>query len=405
MPELDVVVFGATGFTGQLVAEYLIAHHAELRIGLAGRSQSKLEQVRAALAVDDPDAAELPLIVADSFDAASLSAMCRQTAVVCSTVGPYMTYGHALVEACAASGTHYCDLTGEVTFTRASIDNHSAAAAASGARIVHSCGFDSVPSDMGTWMVQQAAIARFGRPLDRVLYGLGRNKGGASGGTVASMLTLMEQAATDRDVRRLLLDPYALNPEGERSGPDGRDRMGLSWSDAFGGWVAPFLMAPVNTRVVRRTNAVLGYPYGRDFRYDEVVSCGPGPSGLKRAVTMTATYAGMGSAVLPPMRSLLRRVLPSPGEGPSKEQREAGHFTVHLKGWGVDQHGAAVTLDGTVKGFRDPGYGETAKMLGEAATCLAVDDLESEGGVWTPASGLGDAYLDRLRGAGMVFDI
>ncbi len=405
MLDLDIVVFGATGFTGRLVAEYLLTHHTELRVGLAGRSAEKLERVRRELSESLPDAADAPLIVADSTDRASLSEMCRQAPVICTTVGPYALYGKALAEVCAASGTHCCDLTGEATFVRWSIDTNTEAARASGARLVHCCGFDSVPSDIGTWMLQQEAIARFGRPLDHVSFALGRSRGGASGGTIASMLELMKQAGSDKAMRRLLVDPYGLNPEGERSGPDGRDRVSMGWSEDFDGWVAPFLMAPINTRVVRRSNAVLDWPYGRDFRYDEVVACGGGLKGFQRAAQMTALFSGMGAAVLPPVRALLQRALPSPGEGPSREEREAGHFTAHLKGRGVDSHGAHVELEGTVQGFKDPGYGETAKMLGEAAACLALDDSPVGGGVWTPASALGDAYLDRLRAAGMVFDV
>ena len=260
----DLVLWGATGFTGEIVAEYLVrwaAAHPDvgLRWALAGRNQAKLEQVRSRLVSIDPTAAELPLITGDSHDRASLDAIARDASVVCTTVGPYAQYGAELVAACVEHGTDYCDLTGENHFIRRMIDAHQTAAEASGARIVNCCGFDSIPSDLGTLVLQDAAEKRHGRPCDRVTLYVDRVKGGMSGGTIASMKNLMEEAEKDPEVRRIFGHPYALNPEGEREGPDGSDARGVGRSPD-GRWTAPFVMAAINTRIVRRSNALLGYP-------------------------------------------------------------------------------------------------------------------------------------------------
>jgi short subunit dehydrogenase-like uncharacterized protein len=317
-------------------------------------------------------------------------------------------HGSELVSACVTEGTDYCDLTGEAHWIRRMIDRHEAAARQSGARIVHCCGFDSIPSDLGTFMLEQEALRRFGAPCREVKYLVTRMRGGASGGTAASVVNVAKEAMSDRTVRAILADPYALNPEGERTGPDGRDQIGIAREPDLPGWSAPFMMAGINTRIVRRSNALLGYPYGRDFRYSEVMGFGPDSAGLLKATQATLGFAGvMAGLGIPPLRALLeRRVLPKPGEGPNEEQRRRGSFEITLIGKGQHE-GGAFALRGRVVGTSDPGYGETAKMLSESALCLALDgaELESPGGILTPASALGVRLLDRLRHAGMTFEI
>ncbi|HJL16627.1 MAG TPA: saccharopine dehydrogenase NADP-binding domain-containing protein [Sandaracinaceae bacterium LLY-WYZ-13_1] len=405
----DVVLWGASGFTGRLVAEYLVRHYADtdLRLALAGRNEGKLEDVRRGLAAIDDRAADLPILTGDSFDRASLDAIAADAEVVCTTVGPYAKYGGELVAACVAYGTDYCDLTGETHFIRRMIDAHQDEAEKTGARIVHCCGFDSIPSDLGTLVVQDAFHERHGRYAEEVRFVAGESRGGVSGGTAASMIELLEEAAEDRSVRRILGDPYALNPEGERTGPDGSDQQGVRYDEDLDMWTGPFVMAAINTRIVRRSHALMGYPWGRDFRYSESMSFGGGPKGLLTSVVVTGVLGGVvaGSA-LPPVRVLLKKRLPKPGEGPSAEQREKGFFRVRLVAKGRDEAGNPATLRGLVEGQNDPGYGETAKMLGESAVCLALDgaSLEAGGGIRTPASTMGLRLVERLRDAGMTFD-
>ncbi len=405
----DVVVWGATGFTGQLVAEYLVERYGvggSLRWALAGRNRSKLEGVRRGLEAVAPAAAsELPLLEADAGDAGSLAALAAQTKVVCTTVGPYARYGSALVAACATSGTHYCDLTGEVQWMRRMIDAHQRDAEASGARIVHTCGFDCIPSDLGTWFLQREMRARHGVPCRRVKYRVKGFSGGISGGTAASMFEMLEEVARDPSVRRVMGDPYALNPEGRRRGPDGRDLATPVWDADFDTWVGPFVMAAVDTRVVRRTNALLDFAYGEEFRYDEATLLGPGPAGWLKAAGLSGALGGaLAAGTVGPLRGLLRRFVPEPGEGPSKAVREKGYFDIRLFGEHPEDRGKS--LRARVTGDRDPGYGSTAKMLGESAVCLAQDDLPVGGGLWTPASALGGPLLERLRAnAGLTFDI
>ncbi len=407
--ELDVVLFGATGFTGALVAEYLARHHGGegIRVALAGRDRPKLERVRAAAAEVDARAASWPLVIADSGDTAALSAMAARTEAVCSTVGPYAKYGAPLVAACVANGTDYCDLTGEVQFVRRMIDAHHEEARRTGARIVHCCGFDSIPSDLGTFMLHEAMRERHGGTLDEVRLFAGESRGGASGGTIASILNILDEARRDPSVRRIVADPYSLVPK-EARGSDGPDQMGVRYDSDVGMWTAPFVMAAINARVVRRSNYLLGGAYGPDFRYSEVMSTGKGPKGLAFATGVATAIGGfMASAAIAPVGKLLGRVVPQPGEGPDREARERGYFVMRLVGKGRAKDGSPVVLRGRVEGKADPGYGETAKMIGESALCLALDGarLTAEGGVRTPASTMGAAHLERLRRAGMVFSV
>ncbi len=402
--EFDVVVWGATGFTGRLVAEYLYERYGasgELRWAMGGRNESKLSAVR-----DEIGADGVPLLVGDAGDPASLDALAAQTRVVCTTVGPYAKYGSELVAACARQGTHYCDLAGEAQWIRRMIDAHEETAARSGARIVHCCGFDSIPSDLGVHFLQREAVARHGEPCEEVKLRVRAMKGGASGGTAASLMLVVEAAREDRRIARVLKNPYSLNPEGEREGPDRPDQQGAAYDEDVDAWTGPFVMAAINGKVVRRSNAVQGYPYGRDFRYSEAVITGPGLAGHAKALALTAGLGGLlvGAAFAPSRYLLNRFVLPSPGEGPSRQQRENGFFNLRLIGRYADGR----RLRATVTADRDPGYGATSGMLAEAAVCLAQDVPRERvaGGFWTPASALGDPLIERLRArAGMGFEI
>jgi short subunit dehydrogenase-like uncharacterized protein len=404
----DVLLWGATGFTGQLVAEYLARHYGvgrELRWALGGRSKEKLEKVRAALEAVDPRARELPIVLGDGTDRASLDRLAVDASVVCSTVGPYALHGRELVAACVEAGTDYCDLTGEPQFVRAMIDAHHERARATGARIVCCCGYDSIPSDLGTLMLQERAQKKHGAPCPSVKHLAGEAKGGMSGGTAASMVALMDEASRDPAVRRLLNDPYALDPDRGEPGPDGHDQRGVRWDRDLAQWTGPFLMAAINTRVVRRSNALLGYAWGRDFRYREAMSFGSGAKGWLTAAGVSAgTTLGVAAVAVGPVRRLVAKRLPAPGEGPSKAVRDAGFFVSRLVGTLAGDGGK---LRGTVRGTSDPGYGETAKMLSESAVCLAKDGdaIPRRGGVLTPASCMGMRLVERLRDAGMTFDV
>jgi short subunit dehydrogenase-like uncharacterized protein len=406
--ELDIVLFGATGFTGKLVAEYLAGRvEKPHRWAIAGRNRAKLEAVKKDLVALDARLAELPIIIADGHDDASLDALVPRTRVVCTTVGPYGQHGRRLAAACARSGTHYCDITGEVPFIRHSIDDNHAKAVETKARIVHCCGFDSIPSDLGVHILWDHAKKQ-GGSLAWAKCFVGEMRGTASGGTAATMLAIIEEATRDPRVRKLLGNPHALDPEvprGRKRDPFEADVRGVSFDADIDRWTAPFVMASINTRIVRRSNALLGY--GDGFRYREAMSLPKGPKGLVAASLVSAgtTCFAIGAA-LPPTRALLARfVLPKAGEGPSKEARDRGHFTFRLVAEGIGEGGGALRATATVKGTSDPGYGETAKMLGESALCLAEDALEPRFGVLTPATAMGMHLVERLRAAGMTFAV
>jgi len=397
--EHDIVLHGATGFVGALVAAYLAgAALADVRIALSGRSREKLERTRAEL----PSSAQgWPLVVADAADPTALAALAASTRVVVSTVGPYATYGLPLVEACARAGTHYADLTGEVLFVREAIDRCDALARESGARIVHSCGYDSVPSDLGVLLLHEAA----GELADVRL--VATAKGGLSGGTVASMRAQMDAMRHDPAARRLAADPHALSPDPAAepapvqppdAGPPGRLRDGT--------WTAPFIMAGYNTRIVRRSNALTDWSYGRGLRYGELMGCGRGVRGAAAAGAVTAglvgALAGISAAMTTaPTRALLDRVLPAPGSGPSAASRAAGWFRseLHAVASGGRRFRAVVAGPG------DPGYAATAVMLGESALCLAEDATGDRAGSLTPATAMGTALVERLRKAGHTYDV
>lgn len=405
-PEFDVVLFGATSFVGQILSHYLLQRHGadgrSLRWALAGRSAAKLETLKQEMG---PAAAAVPVVMADAADPAPLEALCARTRVVVSTVGPYALYGSPLVEVCARSGTDYCDLTGEVQWIERMIRQHEATARQTGARIVHCCGFDSVPSDLGVHVLQQASLQRHGVPAQRVKLRIKALRGGFSGGTVASLMNVMREVAADPALRKTLGNPYALCPEGPKR-PRQPDVALPEYDADAGSWLAPFVMAAINTRVVHRSNALKGWAYGADFTYDEAMMTGRGTKGRLGALGVAAGLGGfVGLAALKPTRWLLERfVVPKPGEGPSPREQANGFYDIRVLG----RTAAGDSLTVKVTGDRDPGYGSTAKMLGEAAACLA-QDLPKDGlpgGFWTPATALGDRYVQRLVDhAGLSFDV
>ena len=379
--EFDVIVYGATGFTGRLVAEYLAQTYPQgVRWAMAGRSLTKLQEVRAEMGVP----ADIPLITANADDPASLRAMCERATVIITTVGPYQLYGNDLVAACAATGTAYVDLCGEPAWMREMIDRHHAEAQRTGARIVFSCGFDSIPFDLGMLTLQEAAQARFGQPVPRVKCRVRQMKGKFSGGTAASLKATMAAAARNPSLVMLLTDPFALAPG--HAGP--RQPAGLlpEFDSTINAWVAPFVMAPINTKNVHRTNFLLGQPWG-DIVYDEMVVAGLGEMGKAAAEALAK------------LNPLAGDKGPKPGEGPSKEERDAGFFDILFVGLMPDGQ----RIDAVVTGDKDPGYGCTSKMLAESALCL-VNDVQGDGGIWTPGALMGVKLRQRLvASAGMTF--
>jgi short subunit dehydrogenase-like uncharacterized protein len=397
--EHDIVIYGATGFVGALTAAYLAEHAPpDVRIALGGRSQAKLERTRSELGVD------WPLVIADSQDRDAVAELARSARVVATTVGPYFKYGKPLVEACATAGTHYADLTGEVLFMRWAIDTADAASKASGARIVHTCGFDSIPSDIGTLLLHEEAAAGGHGDLEGTSLVVKAMRGGASGGTIDSLRTAVDTVKKDPASRRVLADPYALSPdrEGEPDLGSERDSLKPLHDERLGGWLAPFVMASVNTRVVRRSNALQDYAYGRAFRYRELMLMGGGPLGLAKAGGVAGGIVGVFAGLATPgARQLLDRVLPDPGEGPGESTRERGFFNIdiHTTTSGGERLRCEIRAPG------DPGYKATAVMLGQSALCLALDDLPDNAGVLTPAAAMGRMLADRLIAAGHAYRV
>lgn len=404
--EFDLVLFGATGFVGKLTAEYLTkAAPPNARIALAGRSITKLEQVRKDLGTD------WSVIVADSADQADLDAMARRTRVVVTTVGPYAKYGMPLVQACAQAGTHYADLTGEPTFIRDCIDNFHETAVASGARIVNSAGFDSIPSDLGTYLIYKRSLEDNTGELEATTMVV-TLRGGASGGTIASAVGQMEEIAADRSKLKVLGDPYSLSPDRSLE-PDLGDQSDLAMrrantiDESLKGWVTTFIMAAINTKIVRRSNALLGWAYGKQFRYSEVMSVGASPVAPVVAAGVAGAVAS--SSLVGPLlargvgKKVLDRVLPKPGTGPSEQARRDGWFRTQT--FANTTSGAKYLATIFAKG--DPGYAATAVMLGEAGLALAFDakKLSDVTGVITPAVAMGDTLPDRLRAAGFTVDV
>ncbi|MBP1092256.1 saccharopine dehydrogenase family protein [Bradyrhizobium diazoefficiens] len=386
--KFDIVVYGATGFTGQLVAEYLAAHYKDdkaLKWAMAGRSLDKLKSVREAIGAP----ADTPLIVADASDAASLKAMVAQTKSVITTVGPYQLYGEELLAACVAGGTDYFDLCGEPVWMRQMIDKYEAAAKASGARIVFSCGYDSVPFELGTFFVQEEAKRVFGAAAARVKGRVRDMRGTLSGGTAASAKATFDAVAKDLSLVAILNDHFALTPG--FAGPKQPKGNKAAFEEDLQSWAAPFMMALINTRNVHRSNMLMGFPYGQEFVYDEMVLTGPGEKGeanAKRVMAVNAEKTGPKA--------------PKPGEGPSKEERENGLFNLLY---------VAIAPDGRqvragVTGDRDPGYGSTSKMISECAICLLRDTPDVAAGFWTPGAAMQHKLIKRLQDhAGLTFEV
>jgi len=386
--KFDIVVYGATGFTGQLVAEYLAAHYkgdGNLKWAMAGRSKDKLASVRDAIGAG----ADTPLIVADAGDPASLKAMVEQTKSVISTVGPYMLYGNELLAACVAAGVDYFDLCGEPTWMRQKIEQHEAAAKKSGARIVFSCGYDSLPFELGVFCAQEEAKKAFSAPVSRVKGRVREMKGTFSGGTAASMRAIFEAAAKDLSLVTLLRDPFVLTP-----GFDGpKQPLGNRpvFDQDLQTWTAPFVMANINTRNVHRSNMLMGFPYGKDFVYDEMMVTGPGEAGEAMAKKVMAANNKLSGADVP-----------KPGEGPSKEERENGSYDLLFVAIAPDGKQARAV----VRGDRDPGYGSTSKMISQCAICLLRDTPGVPAGIWTPGAAMGHKLIKRLVDhAGLTFAV
>ena len=378
--EFDIILHGASGYTGRLVAEHLLKTYGvgrELKWAISGRNREKLSQVRAEIGAPE----SLPILTADAADPATLQALAHRARVIISTAGPYQLYGSGLVAACAANGTDYVDLTGESNWIAEMIAAHEAEAKRSGARIVFSCGFDSIPFDLGVFFAEQEAKARFGQPAVRVRGRVRGMKGGLSGGTMASGAATMAAVQKNPSLAALMTDPFALTPGFK--GPAQPDDSKPYEDPATGTWVVPFMMAAINTKAVHRSNFLLGHPYGTDFQYDEMLMT-QGPGGQ-------APSFEMGGGL-------------KPGEGPSKEERETGFYDVLF----IAETADGRSLRASVKGDMDPGYGSTSKMLAESAMCLLRDvgRERTPGGCWTPASAMGEALIRRLQDhAGLSFAV
>lgn len=381
----DIVVFGASGYTGRLVAEYLQGEYANtgLKWAMAGRSLDKLASVRTALGIPD----SVDLVSVDSDDAASVGQMVSDCKVVITTVGPYQLYGEELIKQCAEQGTDYVDLSGEPSWMHETIAQHSAAAKASGARIVHSCGFDSIPFDLGVYCLQQHAITQTGKPITTVKGRVRAMNGTFSGGTIASMRATMASAQANPAIIKVLTNPFALT-EGF-TGPEQPTGAAPQYDEELNSWSAPFVMAAINTKNIHRSNFLLGHQYGEDFRYDEMLLTGDGEQG-KAAAEYVAKDDSIGKSDL------------QPGDGPTQEERENGNYDAIFAG----QNSEGELMISSVQGDRDPGYGSTSKMLAEAAICLLENPTLASGGLWTPAAAMGQALIDRLHAhAGLTFQI
>lgn len=410
-PQFDIVVFGATSFVGQILSRYLLEQYGvdgPVKWAIAGRSEGKLVNLKTDLGIS---ATDLEHITADASDEKALTDMVRQTRVIVSTVGPYALYGEPLVKVCVTEGKGYCDLTGEVQWIRRMITKYEDQAKQTGARIVHCCGFDSIPSDLGVFFLQQQAEKQFGAPCPTIKMRVKAAKGGASGGTVASLMNVVKEATADPALRKELANPFSLCPKGFKSSRRQHNVKGAEFDKDLGVWLAPFVMGAINARIVHRSNYLQSTAYGQEFAYDEAMMMGKGLKGRLAATSMAAGLGGfmVASAIKPSRWVLERFIMPKPGEGPTDKAQEEGFYDLRFIG---------ITADGQrirtkVTGDRDPGYGSTGKMLGEAAMCLAFDfepeqgqEAKTNGGFWTPASLMGNKILDRLKvRSGLRFEL
>ncbi|WP_293756496.1 saccharopine dehydrogenase NADP-binding domain-containing protein [uncultured Paraglaciecola sp.] len=405
-PKFDIIIFGATSFVGQILTRYMLNQFAvggELKWAIAGRSQNKLSELKLSLGTAGE---ALDTLVADAADEDSLHSMCLSTRVIISTVGPYALYGEPLVKVCVALGTDYCDLTGEVQWIAKMLERYEDEAKKSGARIVNSCGFDSVPSDLGVYFLQHHANQKFGQTCSSIKMRVKKMKGAASGGTVASMTNIFKEVASNPALRKVLANPYAICPSdhGNTVRQDNMNRP--QYDDDFNSWVAPFVMAVINTRIVHRSNTLVEGGYSQHFDYNEAMLTGKGLMGSGIAAGVGVGLGGFAmAAVIPPTRWVMEKfILPKPGEGPSIDAQEKGFYD--LRFYGKTDDGQEIRCK--VTGDQDPGYGSTAKMLGQAAACLAQDISKDDvqGGFWTPASVFGTQLITRLeKHAGLTFEI
>ena len=398
--EFDIIVWGASGFTGRLVALYLFDKYGangDLKWAIGGRNLKKLEKVR-----DEIANKNVPLVIADSNDKVSLFNMVNRTKVICTTVGPYAKYGSNLVEACVKSHIHYCDLAGEVQWMYRMINSYHDEAKINGSKIVHACGFDSIPSDMGVYFIQKEVKSRTGVVAQKIKMRVAAISGGISGGTYASLSRVLEDAQKDKMVYKVLTNPYALNPIDEQFGEDSSDLKNVIFDKASQSWIGPFIMASINTKIVRRSNFLSNYAYGKSFRYDESTIFGKGFFGRVKGILSTIPIGLIMSAK---HGSLLKKgldvIFPIPGEGPTKRKMEKGFYNLRFYITLEDGSNAFAKVTGDM----DPGYGSSSKMLAESAVCLAKDKLSDTSGVLTPSLAMGDSLLKRLeKNAGLTFD-
>ncbi len=383
--EFDLIIYGASGYTGRLVAEYLATRYkgdTALKWAVAGRSAGKLKEILGEISAP----ATTPIVAADAADPSSLKAMAARARCVITTVGPYQLYGEPLVASCADVGTDYVDLCGEPNWMRLMIEKYDASAKKSGARIVLSCGFDSIPFDLGVWFTQEEAKKEFGAPCREVKGRVRGMKGKFSGGTAASLKATMAAAFKDSSVIELLKSPFALTP-----GFVDADQPSMSkpmLDEATGVWLAPFVMAPINTKNVHRSNFLMHHPYGKDFLYSEMMMTGKGEQGEAMAKAVAADNSLMGDDA------------PKPGEGPTKEERDTGFYDILF----VGETARGEKIRTHCKGDKDPGYGSTSKMIAEAAICLVREATDAKGGVWTPVAAMAAPLLKRLQAnAGLTF--
>ena len=392
--EFDVIIWGASGFTGRLVAEYLFQNYNkdELNWAIAGRDIKKLNKVR-----DQYLDQNIPVIIADSFDEVSLLKMTERTKVICTTVGPYAKYGSQLVKSCVKSKTHYCDLAGEPPWIRKMIDFYHETATENQIKIVNSCGFDSVPSDLGVYYIHKN-LSKKNLSIKMRVTGA---KGTYSGGTYASMQNIIKEAYKDMEVRKSLTNPYGLNPKGQQDGLDKRDLRSVKYDKKIKSWISPFLMAGINTRIVRRSNALSNFSYGKKFQYDEAVMTGKGVKGRLNGIILSIPLIFLAAKPGSFINKIFNIISPKPGQGPNKKERENGYFSFRFFVFDLEGNESIFK----VTGDKDPGYGSTSKMLAESAVCLAKDKLDDKYGVLTPSYAMGNNILNRLISkAGLTFN-
>lgn len=401
--QYDIIIFGATSFVGDILTGYMMdtyGDQSEVKWAIAARSESKLNDIK-----EKRGAQSIPHIIADASNEAQLKSMVEQARVIISTVGPYALYGEPLVKICVETGTDYCDLTGEVQWYKRMVDKYESQAKTTGARIVHCSGFDSIPSDMGVYFLQEKAKEKFGQYCNEVNNRVAKIRGGASGGTVASMVNIAKEAAKDPKLRKELQNPYSICPANHEFHVRQNNIASAQFDEDFDVWIGPFVMAAVNVRVVHRSNALLENAYGTEFKYSEAMMMGKGKKGKSSAKKMGwGLNIFMVLAALGPTRWILEKfVLPKPGEGPSPKEQEKGMYDMRF----VGKTSSGESIKAKVTGDRDPGYGSTAKMLAEAAICLAqTEKNQANGGFWTPSSLYGERLITRLvKNAGLTFEI